>query len=228
MLMPRARMKNKTVRLGLASSSTMGLFWIGLFIDCEGWNTPVYSLKRWLSHNVHHWASIPRLLPTFVGIVKIEQNDVDDGDDDDLHRGRCQGQEWSREQQRQHRHHSSRCSTLSPPSPSWSPSPPPASTRLLKRSIKGYVRQGHNRHRAMLSVLPWNYWQAVCSSAFVRRVSLAVSETESIKIQTFLGQRKGHLPCQGPAEAQRPLESSFLLRPWPSSGLPPPSLALAL
>ena len=28
------------------------------------WNIPKYSLNRWLSHKVHHWATILRLLPT--------------------------------------------------------------------------------------------------------------------------------------------------------------------
>ena len=30
----------------------------------EGWNIPKYSLNRWLSHKVHHWATILRFLPT--------------------------------------------------------------------------------------------------------------------------------------------------------------------
>ena len=34
------------------------------FLQCAGWNTPKYSLNRWLSHKVHQWATILRFLPT--------------------------------------------------------------------------------------------------------------------------------------------------------------------
>ena len=39
---------------------------LSLLLTTEGWNTPKYSLSRWFSHKVHHWASILRFLPNIL------------------------------------------------------------------------------------------------------------------------------------------------------------------
>ena len=40
-------------------------------LTTEGWNKPKYSLNRWLSHKVHHWATILRFLPTIWCLQRI-------------------------------------------------------------------------------------------------------------------------------------------------------------
>ena len=229
-MMPRARMKNSRVYLSLAS---WDCFAFGLIIDCEnrdiktteGWNTPVYSLNRWLSRKGHHWATILRFLPTIWFVpwklrtilsmmvtmttnIKADAKDKNEVENNGSNIAAAQAvvpPRLPRPHLRVHLH-----------------------LHLELACLKDLLKDTWDKDTTDIGPCSMSYWQAVCSSAFVRRVSLPVSETESIKIQTLFWRRKGHLPCQGPAEAQRPLESSSLLRPWPFSGLPTPSLALAL